>query len=198
MSLWGNLDAANNAPKQGATSGYGGSSGSVTANTQVYYGNTKTSAFVTNAQIGVFGIDQTETQVARRNKSPAKPTHAGWVIRKAGMGPVVSVSANAGAVGVNTHIVFSRGETYGGSGNTTANAVISCNAAGYITSIAVTTPGMYANTPNAAIFTGSSNAVFTVTMGGRANRVQNETIVAFGGNFTGDGTAIDDILYPDA
>ena len=198
MSLWGNLDAANNAPKQGDTSGYGGSSGSVTANTQVYYGNTKTSAFVTGAQIGVFGVDQTETQVARRNKSPAKPTHSGWVIRKAGMGPVVSVTANAGAVGVNTHIVFSRGETYGGSGNTTANAVISVNTAGYITSIAVTTPGLYANTPNAAIFTGSSNAVFTITMGGRANRVQNETIVAFGGNFTGDGTVSDDILYPDS
>jgi hypothetical protein len=198
MSLWGNLDAANNAPKQGDTSGYGGSSGSVTANTQVYYGNTKTSAFVTGAQIGVFGVDQTETQVARRNKSPAKPTHSGWVIRKAGMGPVVSVTANAGAVGVNTHIVFSRGETYGGSGNTTANAVISVNTAGYITSIAVTTPGLYANTPNAAIFTGSSNAVFTITMGGRANRVQTETIVAFGGNFTGDGTVSDDILYPDS
>ena len=76
--------------------------------------------------------------------------------------------------------MFSRGETYGGSGNTTANAVISCNAAGYITSIAVTTPGMYANTPNAAIFSGSSNAVFTVTMGGRANRVQTETLVAMG------------------
>jgi hypothetical protein len=198
MSLWGNLDAANNAPKWGDTAGYGGSSGSVTANTQVYYGNTRTSAFITGAQVGVFGVDQTETQVARRNKSNAKPAHAGWTIRKAGMGPVLTVTANSGAVGVNTHIVFSKGEYYTGSGNTTANAVISCNAAGYITSIAVTTPGLYANTPNAAIFTGSSNAVFTITMGGRANRVQNETIVAFGGNFTGDGTTADDSLFPDA
>ena len=198
MPLWGNLDAANNAPKWGDTAGYGGSSGSVTANTQVYYGNTRTSAFITGAQVGVFGIDQTETQVARRNKSNAKPAHAGWNIRKAGMGPVLTVTANSGAVGVNTHIVFSKGEYYTGSGNTTANAVISCNAAGYITSIAVTTPGLYANTPNAAIFTGSSNAAFTITMGGRANRVQNETIVAFGGNFTGDGTTSDDSIFPDA
>ena len=198
MSLWGNLDAANNAPKWGDTAGYGGSSGSVTANTQVYYGNTRTSAFITGAQVGVFGVDQTETQVARRNKSNAKPAHAGWTIRKAGMGPVLTVTANSGAVASNTHIVFTQGGYYAGSGNTTANATISCNAAGYITSIAVTTPGLYANTPNAAVFTGTSNAVFTISMGGRANRVQNETIVAFGGNFTGDGTTADDSLFPDA
>ena len=198
MSAWGNLDAANNAPKHGDTAGYGGSSGSVTANTQVYYGNTRTSAFVTGAQIGVFGIDQTEIQVARTNKSNAKPAHAGWIIRKAGMGPVVAVTANAGAVATNTHIVFTQGGYYAGSGNTTANATISCNAAGYITSIAVTTPGLYANTPRAAVFAGTSNAVFTITMGGRANRVQNETIVAFGGNFTGDGTTADDSVFPDA
>jgi len=198
MSLWGNLDAANNAPKQGATSGYGGSSGSVTANTQVYYANTRASAFVSNALVGVFGVDQTEQQVARTNKSPSRGQHAGWVIRKSGMGPILSVTANAGAVASNTHIVFTRGGPGIGTGNTTANAVISCNAAGYITSIAVTTPGMYANTPNAAVFTGTSNAVFTITMGGRANRVQTETIVAFGGNFTGDGTGIEDSIYPDA
>lgn len=198
MSLWGNLDAANNAPKQGDTSGYGGSSGSVTANTQVYYGNTKTSAFVTGAQIGVFGVDQTETQVARTNKSTAKPAHAGWVIRKAGMGPVVSISANAGSVATNTYITFSGGEYYAGSGNTTANASVSVNAAGYITSISVNSGGLYTKTPSGVVSSGASNAVFTITMGGRANRVQNETIVAFGGNFTGDGTTPDDAVFPDA
>jgi hypothetical protein len=198
MSLWGNLDAANNAPKWGDTAGYGGNTTIVTANTQVYYGNTRTGVFIDKAQIGVFGVDQTEIQVARRNKSNARPQHAGWNIRKAGMGPVLTVTANSGAVASNTHLIFTQGGYYAGSGNTTANAVISCNAAGYITSIAVTTPGLYANTPNVAVFTGSSNAVFTITMGGRANRVQNETIVAFGGNFTGDGTAADDALYPDS
>ena len=32
MSLWGNLDAANNAPKQAGVTGYGGTTGSVKAN----------------------------------------------------------------------------------------------------------------------------------------------------------------------
>ena len=45
MSLWGNLDAANNAPKQGDTAGYGGNTPQVTANTQVYFGNTRNGAF---------------------------------------------------------------------------------------------------------------------------------------------------------
>ena len=41
MALWGNLDAANNAPKQTDTTGYGGSTPQVTANGAVYFGNTK-------------------------------------------------------------------------------------------------------------------------------------------------------------
>jgi hypothetical protein len=42
---------------------------------------------------------------------------------------------------------------------------------------------MYANTPILRPNTG--NAVFTVTMGGRANRVLTETLVAMG-SITGD------------
>jgi hypothetical protein len=34
-----------------------------------------------------------------------------------------------------------------------------------------------------------SNAVFTITMGGRANRVHTETLVAMG-SMTGDGGAV--------
>jgi hypothetical protein len=34
-----------------------------------------------------------------------------------------------------------------------------------------------------------SNAAFTITMGGRANRVQTETLVAMG-SMTGDGGAV--------
>ena len=36
MSLWGNLDAQNNAPKQTDTTGYGGNTPQVTGNGQVY------------------------------------------------------------------------------------------------------------------------------------------------------------------
>lgn len=192
MSLWGSLDAANNAPKQAPTTGVG-STPQVTANGMVYYGNTKVSAFVTNAEYGIFGIDTTEKGITTGDAKAAQ--HAGWNIRKAGMGPIVTITANSGAVATNSFITFSGGSKYVGSGNTPANASISVNTAGYITSITINNPGLYANTPVATPVSG--NAVFTITMGGRANRVQMETIVAMG-SMIGDGTTSDDAIIPDA
>ena len=45
--------------------------------------------------------------------------------------------------------------------------------------------GSYAFTPTAAV-SGNANVSFTITMGGRANRVQTETLVAMA-SMTGDG-----------
>lgn len=191
MALWGNLDAANNAPKQTDTSGYGGSTPQVTSNGQVYFGNTKTDAFITNAQIGVFGIDSTEKGITT-GEAPAAQ-HAGWNIRKAGMGPVLTITANTGSVSANGFITFSGGSKVVGSGNTAANAQIYVNTAGYIMNVTVRSGGLYANTPIATAASG--NAVFTITMGGRANRVQYETIVAMG-SMTGDGS--DDPILPNS
>ena len=196
MSLWGNLDAANNAPKSSAMAGYGGSTPQVTANAQVYYGNTKVDAFITNAEIGVFGVDATEqalTLTAAATKS--HPAHAGWIVRKAGMGPVVTITSNTGAVAVNSYITFSGGSTVTGSGNTAANARIYVNTDKSIANITVVSGGLYANTPVATANQG--NATFTITMGGRANRVSTETLVAMGSMY-GDGTAADDPNFPDA
>ena len=184
MSLWGNLDAANNAPKHTNTAGYGGDTPQVTANGQVYYSNTAIDAFIGDAVIGVFGVDTSEQAAATAEQGV--PQHAGWVIRKVGMGPITSITANAGAVGVNSYITFAGGNGINGSGSTAANAEISVNTAGYITSITINNLGLYANTPIATPNTG--NAVFTITMGGRANRVQTETVVAMG-SMTGDFVA---------
>jgi len=181
MSLWGNLDAANNAPKQADLIGYGGNTPQQSQNGQVYFANTKISAFMANAAIGLFGVDATEQQNALN--SLGHPQHAGWVIRKVGTGPVVSITANAGAVAVNSYITFSQGNGVNGSGNTAANAQITVNTAGYITSITVNSGGIYANTPIATANQG--NSALTVTMGGRAGRIQTETIVAMG-SMTGD------------
>lgn len=186
MSLWGNLDAANNAPKQTDTTGYGGDTPQVTANGQVYYSNTAINAFIENNAIGIFGVDTTEQAAA--TSLQGIPQHAGWVLRKVGMGPITSITANSGAVGVNSYITFAAGNGIGATtGNTAANAQISVNTAGYITSITINNPGLYANTPIATPNTG--NAVFTITMGGRANRVQTETLVAMG-SMTGDGGSV--------
>ena len=182
MSLWGNLDAANNAPKHTNTAGYGGDTPQVTANGQVYYSNTAINAFIGDAAIGVFGVDTSEQAAA--TAAQGVPQHAGWIIRKVGMGPITTVTANAGAVGVNATMTITGGNGIGATtGSTPGTVTVSVNATNHIVSVDVIDGGLYANTP---VINAMSNAVFTITMGGRANRVQTETVVAMG-SMTGDG-----------
>jgi len=203
MSLWGNLDASNNAPKQTSTAGYGGNTPQVTANGQVYFANTKIDAFMAKAAIGVFGVDATE-QNGASTLTFGHPQHAGWVLRKVGTGPIDSITVNAAAVAVNSYITFTGGSGNAGSGATAANARVYVNTTGHIVNVSVLSGGVYANTPilpnvytsltyvqnTAAISTSSySNAVFTIVMGGRANRVTTETLVAMG-SMTGDNDPI--------
>jgi hypothetical protein len=182
MSLWGNLDASNNAPKQTDTTGYGGNTPQVTANGQVYYANTKIDAYIENSAIGIFGVDTTEQTAA--TVAQGVPQHAGWVLRKVGMGPIASITANTGAVGVNATMQITGGNGIGATtGNTPAIVVVRVDDANLIIGVDVVDGGLYANTPS---INAMSNAVFTITMGGRANRVQTETLVAMG-SMTGDG-----------
>ncbi len=182
MSLWGNLDASNNAPKQTDTTGYGGNTPQVTSNGQVYYSNTAINAFIDDAAIGIFGVDTTEQTAATSEQGV--PQHAGWVLRKVGMGPIASITANSGAVGVNATMTITGGNGIGATtGSSPATVVVRVNTANYIIGVDVVNGGLYANTP---VINAMSNAAFTITMGGRANRVQTETLVAMG-SITGDG-----------
>jgi hypothetical protein len=164
MALWSNTEAAASAPKYAVASGLG-----VSANGQALYANTTIDAYVQNIAIGVEGVTASEEA-----SDTLGTQHAGWNLVKRGTGPVVSITANTGAVGANSWITFSGG----GTGNTAANARVSVNAAGFIIGVTVNSGGEYLTTPTATPNTG--NAVFTVTMGGRANRVQSETLVAMG------------------
>ena len=184
MSLWGNLDAANNAPVSSAMAGYGGNTPQVTANAEVYYANTKLGSFSDNQAIGIFGVTAAEQANSSTVASTGVPTHAGWVTRRVGMGPVTTITANAGCVAVNSTITIVANSGFGNTGSNGRStiipvvATISVNTAGYISTITIVNPGLYANTPILRPNTG--NAVFTVSMGGRANRVQTETLVAMG------------------
>ena len=186
MSLWGNLEAANNAPKSSAMAGYGGNTPQVTSNAQVYYANTQINSFISDAAIGVFGVSASE-QANATAAIQGVPQHSGWVVRKVGTGPVVTITANAGSVATNSFITFSRGDGIAGSGNTAANARIFVNTAGYIMNVTVVSGGEYANTPIATATSG--NSALTITMGGRAGRVQTETLVAMGSIY-GDNDSI--------
>tara|TARA_R110000851_G_scaffold100156_9_gene215668 strand:+ start:330 stop:983 length:654 start_codon:yes stop_codon:yes gene_type:complete len=209
MSLWGNLNAGNNAPKQTDTTGYGGDTPQVTSNGQVYYANTAIGDFIDKAALGIFGLSTVETSSAVANVATGDgtgiPTHAGWITRKVGVGPITSITANAGAKGVNSFVkIFTGGGGKGGSGQIAANVEITVNTTGFIDGIIIGNSfGLYANTPaianvytdthfkqNTAVLTGKAvtNAVFSITVGGRAGRIQTETLVAMG-SMSGDSAA---------
>lgn len=206
MSLWGNLDASNNAPVFWDAGGY---SANVSANASVaanasngqiagIFGNTTIGFWREGVATGIFGVDAVEANSQLSSGDGRTVTHAGWVERTAYTGPVLSVVANAGSVAVNSAIIFtggSSGAPAGMTGNTAAVGQIYVNTAGYIVNVTLSSGGSYANTPVATANQG--NAVFTVTMGGRANRVFQETLVAMG-SMTGDATAAEDSNYPDS
>ena len=81
------------------------------------------------------------------------------------------------------------------TGNTTANAQVYVNTAGWLVNVTMISAGSYANTPNVVFPSG--NVLSTVTMGGRANRVTQETLVAMG-SMEGDATTAEDSNYPDS
>ena len=204
MSLWGNLDASNNAPIFWDASGYTpnvSANSSVTANAangQIagIFGNTTIGFSREGVVAGIFGVDATEANSQFTSGDGRNVTHAGWVYRVAGTGPVESIIGNG--VTSNGYITFiggSSGAAAGMTGNTTANAQVYVNTAGWLVNVTMRTAGSYANTPNVVFPSG--NVLSTVTMGGRANRVTHETLVAMG-SMTGDATASDDSNYPDS
>jgi hypothetical protein len=220
MSLWGNLDASNNAPIFWDAGGYTpnvSANASVTANAANgqfagIYGNTTIGFWREGVATGIFGVDTTEANASSTltTGDGRNVTHAGWVERIAFTGPVLSIAVNAAAITVNSFITFnggSSGAEAGMTGNVAANARIFVNTTGHIVNVQISSGGSYANTPrvenlfhaanNALITPSYSNAAFTLTMGGRANRVMQETLVAMG-SMTGDATAAEDSNYPDS
>jgi hypothetical protein len=204
MSLWGNIDASNNAPIFWDAGGYTpnvSANSSVTANAangQIagIYGNTTIGFWREGVATGIFGIDSTEASSLLTTGDGRNVTHAGWVYRVAGTGPVLSIIGTG--LSTNGYITFiggSSGAAAGMTGNTTANAQVYVNTAGWLVNVTMISAGSYANTPNVVFPSG--NVLSTVTMGGRANRVVQETLVAMG-SIVGDATTAEDSNYPDS
>jgi hypothetical protein len=152
------------------------------ANANVIFANANVAQAFSEA-IGVYGVDTQEATNTQVTPAATKMAHAGWVQRTAGMGAVLTIRANTGSYGTNSFVTF----TNGGTGNTSANATVSVNATGFITGVTLNSGGLYLTTPTAT--PASGNAAFTLTMGGRANRTQYETLVA-AGTMTGNGAVI--------
>ena len=154
------------------------------ANANVIFANSNTAQAFSMA-VGVYGVDTEEATNTQVTPAATKMAHAGWVERKAGMGAVLTISANSNSYSPdgNIFVTFANG----GTGNTPANATIVTNGSKLITSITLNSGGLYLTTPTATAT--NSNVAITLTMGGRANRTQYETIVATG-SITGNGAVI--------
>jgi hypothetical protein len=152
------------------------------ANANVIFANANVAQAFSEA-IGVYGVDTQEATNTQVTPAATKMAHAGWVQRTAGMGAVLTIRANSGSYGTNSFVTF----TNGGTGNTSANATVSVASNGLIQTVTLNSGGLYLTTPTATPVSG--NAAFTLTMGGRANRTQYETLVA-AGTMTGNGAVI--------
>jgi len=194
MSLWTNLDGiTGNGKPLYANTTYRVSNSTINgskANTAKYYG-------------AVYGVSATEA--ANTLVDGKKVAHAGWVSQKIGTGPIKSISITSGGQGYNSAGFL----TISGGGDGTVNVSYtianslntmqsySSNARqNVIATVTIVSGGAGFNVAPTVIAGGANitPATFSVTLGGRAGRVQYETLVAMG-SITGDDPG-DDKYFP--
>jgi len=195
MSLWGNKDQSNNSPIFTPLQ----VNLSITANNaNAVFGNTTFGAFKNNnvamkEAVGVFGISTVEA--ANAVSGGTKAAHAGWNMRTAYTGPLTGITIVApGKLFTNGDIITVNPGTSAVSAN--ATATIATNGLGNVVSVSITSVGAgftataisnasvtFANSTGGASL--GSLANITGTAGGRAGRIQLETLVAMG-SITGD------------
>jgi hypothetical protein len=155
------------------------------------FSNVTPGAFINNMATGVFGVSAQEMANNTLNNSPEHAAHAGWTYRKAGTGPIVSVSANVtGASAYNNNDLLVVRSTQAGGNATismTTNAtggnlvlVIANAGAGFLVTSIPTSNLVITNSTGGTAAGNSTVTIFTVTAGGRAGRVHSETLVAMG------------------
>lgn len=210
MSSWGrndrapaafaNVQTSNGAPTGtytavkrggGANAHFANTAGS-RANVDIQmFNNATPGAFLGGAAVGVFGVSATEMSNNVNNNSRERGAHAGWNLRRAGTGPIVSITANATLSGYNNaDIITVRSPATGG---TNATITFTTNSTGGSLVFTIANPGAGFNlvtipTSNLAITnatggTAAGNTTVTnlvVTAGGRAGRIHHETLVAMG------------------
>ena len=195
----------------GANAHFGNTSPGSRANVDVrMFNNTTPGAFISKQAVGVFGADAVETNVS----NSAGLAHAGWQLRRAGTGSIISLGYTGTATGFNNTDVITVASPAAG-GNATATVVT--NSTGGALVLTITNAGYGFTAVNAAAnvsianstggASGGSGATFTATAGGRAGRVHFETLVAMGslgsqtapyGTPASVADASDDAILPDA
>lgn len=176
---------ANGAPTWNMRNGISGSnpvSNTQVANGYILYGNSTVGTWAPKMAVGVFGVDD------RQASATPAATHAGWVLVKRGTGPVATITpVLAGANYVNGNIVTVS------NGVTNAVGTIITNNTGNVSSVAFSSQSNggsgFVNTTHSVVAISNSSggttsngqgATFSITLGGRAGRVNMETLIAMG------------------
>lgn len=199
MPQWGKNDASSNTVKWSSSLIQVGSGKTArAANTAAMFGNTSPGAFVSGKVTGVFAVSQAEK--ANTTGEGQYSQHAGWNLRTSGTGPVSAFDISDGGTGYSNNDLI---KVSGGQVNAAATLVtnstggivnvVPTNYGSGFTNVSSTTVAVTNSSGGAANGTG---ATITATLGGRAGRVSYETLVAFGGDVTGD--ASDDNQLPEA
>lgn len=169
MALWGSVDNANNAPKYA-----------------IKAGSTDTGSDLFGTE--VVGLDDGEV------KNSTRANHTGWTKVTYGTGPVTSITVTDGGEDyTNGEVVEVTG------GETPALATVVTNANGTITAVNLTNAGSGFSDADDVVFSVNeeaggdasegTDAEFTVVLGGRAGRIQTETLVALSG-MTSNGSTL--------
>lgn len=159
------------------------------------FNNTTPSAMLSGAAVGVFGVSAAEMANNSINNSPEHGAHAGWNLRRAGTGPIISaVYTNTGTGYNNADILVVKSPVAGGNAvyNMTTNATggavtLTLNTAGFgFTGTAggnaqIATSNLFVTNATGGTAAGNTTTTyFKVMAGGRAGRVHHETLVAMG------------------
>ena len=199
----------------GANAHFGNSVGTRANTDSAMFNNTTPSAFLSGQAVGVFGVDTTEIAVS----NAAGVAHAGWNLRRAGTGPIVSGSFTSNTLTLgynNADIVVVKSPVAGGNATfsmvtnaTGGNIALTLTNAGFGFNVA-TIPTSNVFITNSIFGTAAGNTTvtnFVISAGGRAGRVHYETLVAMGslgaqtaayGTPAAVADASDDAILPDS
>lgn len=188
MPLWGNLDNATGNQKP------------LFANTSNVYSNSTINGTAAsgNKYYGkMMGVSATEQGAVTKHGA-----HAGWTSQKIGTGPIKSLAISGAGTGINAagFLLFTDTSVLGTGANVNVSFTIantqnvlqafSTNPAwNGVNSVSIVSTGDgWSNSSQITVKTNGANTTlptFSITLGGRGDRVNYETIVAMG-SITGD------------
>lgn len=164
MPLWGSKDQANNAPKF------------------------KIKAKSPNTGIQLFGVSVAGIDDGEMQTKANAGAHAGWQQIRRGFGQVSSITITAPGTGyANTDTIKVTGQSNSSAQSTPATATVVTNGSGALTALTITNNGLkFCNNSTTTVSVLNANTVpssgtgatFSFVLGGRANRVQVETLIS--------------------